>query len=131
MSQKTDKQPWQWTDDEWKAIINRVRGGKTYKPKQWKNGARCAVALSFDSDHETNELREGGKSYGRLQWGQYGNRVAMPKILNFLAKEGIPSSIIDASDRNHGEINQWFGRSDDTKVTAKAWEFLDPLAKAE
>ncbi|MBL9160163.1 MAG: alpha/beta hydrolase [Verrucomicrobiales bacterium] len=48
-----------------------------------------------------------------------------------LAKEGIPSSIIDASDRNHGEINQWFGREDDLKVTAKAWEFLDPLAKAE
>lgn len=48
-----------------------------------------------------------------------------------LAKAGIPSSIIDASDRNHGEINQWFGREDDLKVTAKAWEFLDPLAKAE
>lgn len=48
-----------------------------------------------------------------------------------LAKAGIPSSIIDASDRNHGEINQWFGRSDDTKVTGRAWEFLDPLAKAE
>lgn len=48
-----------------------------------------------------------------------------------LATAGIPSSIIDASDRNHGEINQWFGRADDTKVTAKAWEFLDPLAKAE
>ncbi len=38
---------------------------------KWKNGARCAVALSFDVDHETNELRDGGKSIGRLSWGQY------------------------------------------------------------
>jgi acetyl esterase/lipase len=48
-----------------------------------------------------------------------------------LEKAGIPASVVDASDRNHGEINQWFGREDDTKVTAKAWEFLEPLARAE
>lgn len=47
-----------------------------------------------------------------------------------LGEAGIPASVVDASDRNHGEINQWFGREDDTKVTAKAWEFLEPLAKA-
>ena len=35
-------------------------------PERWKDGARCAVALSFDSDHETNELRDGGESIGRL-----------------------------------------------------------------
>jgi hypothetical protein len=46
-----------------------------------------------------------------------------------LAKAGVPSSVVDASDRNHGEINQWFGREDDAKVTGKAWEFLEPLAK--
>jgi hypothetical protein len=34
----------------------------------------CAFALSFDADHETNELRDGGKSIGRMAWGQYGNR---------------------------------------------------------
>jgi hypothetical protein len=48
----------------------------------WKNGARCAFAISFDSDHETNELREGGKSIGRMAWGQYGNRVGVPRILS-------------------------------------------------
>ena len=50
-------------------------------PNGWKDGARCAVALSFDSDHETNELRDGGKSIGRMAWGQYGNRVGVPRIL--------------------------------------------------
>lgn len=92
MSRKTELQPWQWPDDHWKKLINRVRGGTTYRPKQWKNGARCAVALSFDSDHETNELRDGGTSYGRMQWGQYANRVGIPKVLTFLEKEAIPAT---------------------------------------
>jgi acetyl esterase/lipase len=47
-----------------------------------------------------------------------------------LKKAGIPADVIAATDRNHGEINQWFGREDDLKVTAKAWEFLEPLAKS-
>ena len=58
----------------------------------WKDNARCAVALSFDSDHETNELRDGGKSIGRMSWGQYGNRVAMPRILALLRKYDVPAS---------------------------------------
>lgn len=48
-----------------------------------------------------------------------------------LEAAGIPASVVDASDRNHGEINLWFGREDDPKVTDRAWEFLEPLAKIE
>lgn len=48
-----------------------------------------------------------------------------------LEKAGIPAEVIAATDRNHGEINQWFGRDDDVKVTVKAWEFLEPLANVE
>jgi len=50
------------------------------------------VALSFDSDHETNELRDGGKSIGRLAWGQYGNRVGVPRILALLARYAVKAS---------------------------------------
>ena len=59
---------------------------------RWKGGARCAVALSFDSDHETNELRDGGKSIGRMSWGQYGNRVGVPRILKLLEKYGVQAT---------------------------------------
>ena len=62
-------EPWQWPDAHWKKLIDQVRAGRSYRPTRWKNGARCAVALSFDSDHETNELRDGGKSIGRLSLG--------------------------------------------------------------
>jgi peptidoglycan/xylan/chitin deacetylase (PgdA/CDA1 family) len=50
------------------------------------------VALSFDSDHDTNELRDGGVSIGRLSWGQYGTRVGVPRILEILRREAIPAS---------------------------------------
>ena len=79
-------EPWQWPDEHWKKLINQVRAGRSYRPKAWRNGTRCAVALSFDSDHETNELRDGGKSIGRMAWGQYGNRVGVPRLLALLAK---------------------------------------------
>jgi peptidoglycan/xylan/chitin deacetylase (PgdA/CDA1 family) len=85
-------EPWQWPEAHWRQLVNQVRAGRTYRPKTWKDGARCAVAFSFDSDHETNELREGGKSIGRMAWGQYGNRVCIPRILKLLAKYGVPAS---------------------------------------
>jgi peptidoglycan/xylan/chitin deacetylase (PgdA/CDA1 family) len=77
-------EPWQWPETQWRAIVNRVRAGRTLRPASWSGGARCAVALSFDSDHETNELRDGGESIGRLSQGQYGNRQGVPRILEIL-----------------------------------------------
>ena len=47
------------------------------------------MALSFDVDHETNELRDGGQSIGRMAWGQFGNRVGVPRILALLEKHGV------------------------------------------
>jgi peptidoglycan/xylan/chitin deacetylase (PgdA/CDA1 family) len=88
----TPLEPWQWPEETWRAKVGQVRAGRNLKPASWPGGARCAVALSFDVDHETNELRDGGKSVGRLSWGQYGNRVGMPKILALMAREEIRAS---------------------------------------
>jgi peptidoglycan-N-acetylglucosamine deacetylase len=85
-------EPWQWPEEEWRARVNRVRAGKSLRPAEWPGGARCAVALSFDSDHETNELRDGGKSIGRMSQGEYGSRVAVPRLLKLLREEKIPAS---------------------------------------
>ncbi|HLJ19008.1 MAG TPA: hypothetical protein VKU84_02365, partial [Stellaceae bacterium] len=67
-----DQQPWQWPEARWRGAVEHVRAGRSLRPSLWKNGARCAVALSFDSDHESGELREGGTSPGRFSQGQYG-----------------------------------------------------------
>ena len=84
--------PWLWQEHEWRGIVDRVRAGRSLKPAQWHGGARVAVALSFDSDHETTTLRTGEFSPGRLSQGQYGSRTAMPRILSLLAQSNIPAS---------------------------------------
>jgi peptidoglycan/xylan/chitin deacetylase (PgdA/CDA1 family) len=88
----SEQAPWQWPEERWRGIVGRVRAGRALRPKSWPGGARCAVALSFDSDHETNELREGGESIGRLSQGQYGNRQGVPRILEILKKQDVKAS---------------------------------------
>jgi peptidoglycan/xylan/chitin deacetylase (PgdA/CDA1 family) len=90
---ETEQNPWEWPDAHWRGIVDHVRAGRSLAPKAWKDGARCAVALSFDSDHETIELRFGGKSYGKLSQGQYGARQGMPRILALLERHGVPASV--------------------------------------
>jgi peptidoglycan/xylan/chitin deacetylase (PgdA/CDA1 family) len=89
---KPGDEPWRWPDERWRQIVEKVRAGRSLKPKSWPGGARCAVALSFDSDHETQTLRWGHDSPGRLSAGQYGARVGVPRILALLAKYDIKAS---------------------------------------
>jgi peptidoglycan/xylan/chitin deacetylase (PgdA/CDA1 family) len=91
-AQKPDLLPWQWPEERWRGIVGKVRAGRSLKPKSWPGGARVAVALSFDSDHESGELREGGSSPGKLSQGQYGNRMGVPRILDLLERHAIPAS---------------------------------------
>lgn len=83
---------WAWPEEKWRAIVNKVRAGRSLKPATWKDGARCAVALSFDSDHETTTLRFADTSPGRLSAGEYGSRVGVPRILRLLTKYDIKAS---------------------------------------
>ncbi len=84
--------PWAWPEEEWRLRVNQVRAGRSLRPPSWPGGARCAVALSFDSDHDTNELRDGGRSIGRMSWGQYGNRVGVPRILELLKRTAVAAT---------------------------------------
>ena len=86
------EEPWLWPEEVWRAKVSHVRAGRSLAPKAWPNGARCAVALSFDSDHETIELRFGGNSYGKLSQGQYGGRRGSPRILSLLERHGVPAT---------------------------------------
>jgi peptidoglycan/xylan/chitin deacetylase (PgdA/CDA1 family) len=93
MTEAEDRmEPWQWPEERWRKAVNNVRAGRTLRPKAWPDGAKCAVALSFDSDHDSSELRDGGRSVGRLSWGQYGNRVGVPRILDLLRKYDAPAT---------------------------------------
>ena len=69
-----------------------MRAGRSLAPASWPGGARVAVALSFDADHETIWLRDGQTAPGRLSQGEYGARAAVPRILRLLDRRGIPAS---------------------------------------
>ena len=48
-----------------------------------------------------------------------------------LKKAGVEADVVDASDRNHGQINQRFGDPNDEKVTGRAMAFLKALRQPE
>lgn len=83
---------WAWEETRWRTIVNKVRAGRSLAPEAWKDGARVAVALSFDSDHETWVLRSGGDSPAGLASGQYGARVGLPRILRLLERHAVPAT---------------------------------------
>ncbi|MGI9354974.1 MAG: polysaccharide deacetylase family protein [Rhizobiaceae bacterium] len=85
-------EPWQWPEQRWRSVVEKVRAGRSLKPAEWPGGARVAVALSFDSDHETTTLRFGETSPGKLSQGEYGARVAVPRILDLLKRNNIKAT---------------------------------------
>jgi peptidoglycan-N-acetylglucosamine deacetylase len=90
--QKPEQKPWLLSLDELKSVVSRVRAGKDLTPANWPEGAKVAVALSFDFDAETNALRDSDYSPGILSQGEYAARVAIPRILALLDKYRIPAS---------------------------------------
>ena len=91
-TEQPNMRPWQWPEQEWRRRVDLVRAGRALKPKRWPGGARCAVALSFDSDHDTTELRDGGESIGKLSQGEYGYRQGVPRILDVLKAHDVKAS---------------------------------------
>lgn len=83
---------WTWPEERLQQLMNRARAGRALRPDAWPDGARCAIALSFDSDHDTFELRDGGRSISALSQGQFGARQGVPRIKALLARYGIPAT---------------------------------------
>jgi peptidoglycan/xylan/chitin deacetylase (PgdA/CDA1 family) len=88
-----DATPWDWSEEYVRSAVNQVRAGRDLNPDEWPGGARVAVLLSFDVDNETVQgLRDGVVSVGPLSQGQYGSRVALPRVVNLLDAEEVPAS---------------------------------------
>ena len=84
--------PWTWPEETWRRKAGQAAAGRSLRPETWKDGATWAVALSFDSDHETFELRNGGNSVGRISQGAYGARRGIERILRVLDRASVPAS---------------------------------------
>ncbi len=91
-SQRPVKPGWQWSTDTVMQVVHAVRAGRSLKPTAWPSGARVAVALSFDVDNETVNLRFGEPTVGELSQGQYGARVGLPRVVRLLDRHAIPAT---------------------------------------
>ena len=117
-------QPWDWTEEFIRDGVNRVRAGRDLTPDHWPSGARVAVLMSFDVDNETIEgLRDGTFSVGPLSQGEYGSRVALPRVVDLMDREEIPATfffpawslklapqqaeVIQASGRHEIGVHGW------------------------
>ena len=78
--------------DELKAQYQHYYAGRRLKPKKWPNGARVAVALSFDIDNSTPLLARGTPGSEPMSRGQYGAVDGLPRILRVLDKENVHAS---------------------------------------
>ena len=90
--QTTAKPGWQWTMDSVMKVVNTVRAGRSLQPAKWPNGARAAVALSFDVDNETIALRFGEPNAGSLSMGQFGSRQGLARVVKLLDQNRIPAT---------------------------------------
>ena len=85
--------PWDWSEEYVHREVNHIRAGRDLNPEKWPGGARVAVLLSYDVANETvMGLRNGEVSVGPLSQGQYGHRVALPRIVKLMDQQNIPST---------------------------------------
>jgi len=85
--------PWDWPEERVRSVVNQVRAGRDLTPTSWPGGARVAVLLSFDVDNETVQgLRDAQINIGSLSQGEYGSRVALPRVVQSLDREGVPAT---------------------------------------
>jgi len=80
------------TVDQLKAEMFRLSAGRRLKPASWPGGAKVAVALSFDVDNATTQLRSGDLGSEVMSRGEYGAVDGLPRILRVLERQNVPAS---------------------------------------
>src|ERR1700749_1926281 len=81
-----------WSDEQLRKTVDVARVGRKLTPKTWPNGAKVAVALSFDDDTEAPLLRDGTTSATTLSASDFGAESGTPRILKMLDQYQIPST---------------------------------------
>jgi peptidoglycan/xylan/chitin deacetylase (PgdA/CDA1 family) len=81
-----------WSDEQLRQTVDVARVGRKLTPKQWPNGARVAVCLSFDDDTEAPLLRDGTTSATTLSASDFGAESGTPRILAMLDHYQVPAT---------------------------------------
>jgi peptidoglycan/xylan/chitin deacetylase (PgdA/CDA1 family) len=101
----------------------RVTAGKRLRPRSWPNGARVAVALSFDVDNMSASLARGELAPVALSRGEYGAVDGLPRVLRLLDKHKIPASffIPAVSDVLHPQLIRDIMASGRHEIAVHGW----------
>jgi peptidoglycan/xylan/chitin deacetylase (PgdA/CDA1 family) len=124
-----------WTEAQLKEAIGLARVGRKLTPKSWPNGARVAVALSFDTDNEAPLLRDGTTSATSLSASEYGAASGIPRILDMLDRHKIPATffVTGVDAMIHPEMVAGILKSGRHEIGVHGWihEFTPRLSAEE
>src|SRR5579864_7942808 len=93
IAQQNPQQPGtKWSEEQLLRAVAPARTGKKLTPRSWPNGAKVAVALSFDVDNESYLLARGETSPTTLSAADFGAEAGLPRILALLDRHQVPAS---------------------------------------
>src|SRR5215831_11810184 len=119
-----------WTDDQLRQTVDVARVGRTLT-----NGARAAVALTFDTDSEAPLLRDGTTSPTTLSASDFGAQSGIKRILAMLDRRNVPATffVTGVDAMLHPEMLAAILKNGKHEVGVHGWihEFPPRLAEGE
>jgi peptidoglycan/xylan/chitin deacetylase (PgdA/CDA1 family) len=128
---RPDNQPGRkLSEAQLREAASHVRAGRSLNPRSWPNGARVAVALTFNVNNSANQLARGDTAVVAMTGGEFGAAQGLARVLALLDEHDVPSTffvsavaaIVDPQmvpeivKRKHHEIGV-LGWSDENVVT--------------
>ena len=74
-----------------------VRAGRSLNPKTWPNGARVAVALTFNVNNSANQLARGDTAVVAMTGGEFGAAQGLARVLAVLDAHEVPATFFVAA----------------------------------
>ncbi len=90
---RPDNQPGRkWSEEQLRQASGHVRAGRVLNPKTWPDGARVAVALTFNLSNSANQIARGDSAVVAMTSGEFGAAVGLARVLNVLDRHGVPAT---------------------------------------
>jgi peptidoglycan-N-acetylglucosamine deacetylase len=92
-----DRQPGRkWTEEQLRQASSPVRAGRSLNPKVWPNGARVAVALTFNVSNSATQLARGDTAVVAMTGGEFGAVQGLARVLELLDRHDVPATFFVA-----------------------------------
>lgn len=90
---RPDNQPGRkWTETQLRDAVSHVRAGRSLNPRNWPNGARVAVALTFNINNSANQLARGDTAVVAMTGGEFGAAQGLARVLSLVDEHNVPST---------------------------------------